>query len=288
VSYRLKKGRRLTRSLATVVNRQLSGAIRQVPSAGPGNPEAIHRVRMHLKKSRAALRLVRSTLGERFEAQNAALRDVGRLLSAIRDNEVLLATFDRLTRSLPEAERSGLAAVRGPLAERRTAAIQVGTAARIQWLLALIRVRSALRPWPAVGGAAVVDGWIDGFKRARKSWREMTQNPHPDRVHEWRKRVKSHWYHARLLRNFTPDASRHRRRQLRDLSVLLGDYHDLALLCEHLAARPEAFGTPAQVAIVERMSAVEQTELLETAIALGRELFGGKPAVFRLELKTHQ
>ena len=277
VSYRLKKGHKPSRSLASAVNRQVSAAIRQVLTAGPGNPEAVHQVRMHLKKIRAALRLIRSVLGERHEAQTSALRDAARLLSACRDDEVLLATFDRLSAKLPQTERSGLAAVREGLVERWTAAMQVCPADRVRWLLALIRLRSVLRPWPAVRGAAVASGWTDGFKRARKSWRELAENCHADRVHEWRKRVKTHWYHSRLLRTFTPDASRHRRRQLRDLSDMLGDFHDLELLRDHLASQPEAFGGADPVASFERVADAEQSGLLEKALALGRELFDGKP-----------
>ena len=279
MSYRLENGRKLVRSLATAVNRQLTAAIRQVLTAGPGNPEAVHQVRMHLKKTRAALRLVRSALGERSAALSGALRDIARRLSAGRDEEILLDTFERLTAALPQAGQAGqagLAGVREWLAQRRAAAMQIDPAERTQWLLALVRLQAALHHWPAACGAAVADGWLASFKRARQCWRALAQHRDPERVHEWRKRVKTHWYHSRLLRAHAPPGSRRRRRQLRKLSVLLGDFHDLAVLCDQMALRPEAFGTPDQVAEFARLAAAEQSRLVDLALALGQELFDRK------------
>lgn len=277
MSYRLKMGPKLTRSLAAAASRQLTGAIRQILTAGPGNPEAVHQVRMHLKKARAVLRLVGSAFDERYAALNRALRDVARLLSAGRDDEILLETFGRLTAALPQDERTELAVVNERLARRRAAAMQIRTADRIQWLLALVRLQSALLPWPATGRAALAAGWRAGFKRARKSWLELAHDRDPEHVHEWRKRVKSHWYHARLLRGHTPDGSRQRRRQLRNLSVLLGEFHDLAVLRDQMELRPGDFGGPAQVACFERLAAAEQSRLLDLALVLGGELFDRKP-----------
>ncbi len=277
MSYRLKKGRKLHRSLATAVNRQLTAAARQVLTAGPGNPEAVHQVRMHLKKTRAALRLVRSALGERSAALSGALRDIARRLSAGRDEEILLATFERLTATLPQAGQAGQAGVREWLAQRRAAAMQIGPVDRIQWLLALVRLQTALHCWPAACGAAVADGWLASFKRARNCWRALAQHRDPEHVHEWRKRVKTHWYQSRLLRAHLPPGSRQRRRQLRKLSILLGDFHDLAVLCDQMALRPEAFGTPDQVAGFARLAAAQQSRLVDLALVLGQEVFDRKP-----------
>ena len=57
----------------------------------------VHETRKHLKKARAALRLVRKEIGRGlFRQQDHCLRDVGRLISEIRDAEVRLQTVRQL------------------------------------------------------------------------------------------------------------------------------------------------------------------------------------------------
>lgn len=276
MAYRLKNGRKPSRSLASAVNRQLIGAIQQILTAGPANPDAIHQARLHLKKIRAALRLIQSAPDGQFKTKSTALRETAHLLSTCRDEEVLLTTFDRLTASVDPDTQIGLAAVRARLVERHTAALKVGTTDRIRWLLALLRLRSTLFPWPAADAAVIADGWADGFKRARKSWWEAVLSRQEEAVHEWRKRVKIHWYHSRLLRDFTPDAFRLRRRLLYNLSMILGDFNDLSLLRGHLATQPDIFGGPEATAFLAELAGTEQTKLLDTALVLGRDLFDRK------------
>jgi len=57
----------------------------------------VHETRKHLKKARAALRLVKKEIGRGlFKRQDHCLRDVGRLISDIRDAEVRLQTVRQL------------------------------------------------------------------------------------------------------------------------------------------------------------------------------------------------
>jgi CHAD domain-containing protein len=275
--YRLEKGRKLNRSLKKAVDDQLSGAIRQLLTAGPGNPDGIHQVRKHLKKTRAILRLLRAALEERYQSQNCALRDAARLLSTRRDDEILLEIFDRLTAPLSPEEQERLALVRARLSERKAVAIRIGAIDRMYVLIMLLRLNAVVRRWPAIRCGTVSKGWKKGFKRARRGWRKVEQSGDPVRVHEWRKRVKIHWYHTRLLQSFAPETLSRRRERLRELSVLLGDFHDLTVLREQMAFRPADFGKPDQVARLDQLAETEQVRLLGKARSLGRELFAQKP-----------
>ena len=44
----------------------------------------------------------------------------------------------------------------------------------------------------------------------------------PEIFHDWRKRVKDHWYHSRLLQGFWPAGIRPHRKAVKELSELLG------------------------------------------------------------------
>jgi CHAD domain-containing protein len=276
MAYRLQKGRKLNRSLKKAVSRQLTGAIHQLLTAGRENPDGIHEVRKHLKKVRAALRLIRTPLDDRYQPQNDAARDAARCLSTARDDEILPEIFERLTGSLPPEERKGFASVRVRLNNRQVAAQSIQAADRHRTLLTLIRLNGAVQEWPDVSEEAVRDGWKAGFKRARKAWKEVEQNAEPLRMHAWRKKVKTHWYQTRLLQDLLPGISP-RLEPLRELSVLLGAFHDLAVFREQTEILPADFGTPDQVETLNRLAAAEQSSLLEKALALGKELFNRKP-----------
>lgn len=277
MAFRLKPGKKLNRSLRDAAAGQLDDAIRQLLIAGPDHPEGVHDVRKHLKKLRAMLRLLRPGLGDRYPAQNAALRDAARLLSAGRDDEVLLQTFERLTASLAPEAQAGFAPVRARLEARRAAALNVPARDRLRALIALVRMRPAVRRWPAADREALFRGWKRGFKRARKSWREAEQDGGSLQVHEWRKRIKVHWYQTRLLQPYARERLGRRREKLRRLAEMLGEFHDLAVLREQLALDPGGFGAPEQTAFLDGQAAAEQARLLEQALPLGRDLFDGKP-----------
>lgn len=281
MAYRLKKGRKLNRSLKQAVSSQLAGAIRQILTAGPGNPEGVHQVRKHLKKTRAALRLIRTALDERYEPQNRAMRDAARRLSVWRDDEILLGTFDRITAPLSPEEQERLAPVRARLFERKAAAISVRASDRMYALIMLFRLKAAVRRWPAVGHGTISKGWKKGFQRARQGWQAVEQDADPLRVHEWRKRVKTHWYHTRLLQPFVPEEFRGRREDLRKLSILLGHFHDLTVFRGQLAFQPEVFGTPKQAETLHGLAEAEQSRLLAEALPVGRKMFGHESARLR-------
>lgn len=77
------------------------------------------------------------------------------------------------------------------------------------------------------------------YRRGRTGRKRAFAAPTTERLHEWRKRVKYHWYHVRLLQNVWPEPMKVRRRELKVLADLLGDDHDLAVLRQLLLSAPE-------------------------------------------------
>ncbi len=90
--------------------------------AAKGDPtEAVHDVRKGFKKVRAALRLAREELGdETYRAENYAFRDAARPLTEVRDAQMLVETFDKLTKALAgEVDAPAIAKVRDALGRPR-------------------------------------------------------------------------------------------------------------------------------------------------------------------------
>src|SRR5207253_5275561 len=97
MSYELKNDQALGDNLHRICRKQIEAAIAVTTGEKKASDTLVHEVRKHLKKARAALRLIRKEIGHGlFRAQDRCLRDVGRLTSEIRDAEVRLQTVRQL------------------------------------------------------------------------------------------------------------------------------------------------------------------------------------------------
>src|SRR5438309_9690723 len=135
MSYQLKHGQNLGDNLRRICRKQIEAAIAITTCEKKANDSPVHEMRKHLKKARAALRLVRKEIGRGlFREQNRCLRDVGRLTSDIRDAEVRLQTVRQLQEVTQRHGRSAYGKLGGMLildlhtfiaasAERQTQAV---------------------------------------------------------------------------------------------------------------------------------------------------------------------
>src|SRR5947209_19164592 len=97
MSYQLKHRETLGENLRRICRQQIEGAIAVAKDEKKPNDTPVHETRKHLKKARAALRLVRKEIGGGLYRENDhCLRDVARLISDIRDAEVRLQTVREL------------------------------------------------------------------------------------------------------------------------------------------------------------------------------------------------
>src|SRR5947199_10154034 len=97
MSYELQQEETLGDSLRRICCKQIKDAVAIAKGEVETDDTPVHQMRKHLKKARAALRLVRKEIGRGlFREQDHGLRDVGRLTSEIRDAEVRLQTVMQL------------------------------------------------------------------------------------------------------------------------------------------------------------------------------------------------
>ena len=92
------------------------------------------------------------------------------------------------------------------------------------------------------GFEAIGPGLARGYRRGRRALREAVDRPTDEHVHEWRKSVKTLWYHVRLLEPAAPSVFAPAIEALDHLAEALGDDHDLAVLVERLASDPHRYG----------------------------------------------
>jgi CHAD domain-containing protein len=275
LAFQCKRGEAVPRAIRRIVTEQLDFAAEQLHTRTPSaRGVAVHEARKSIKKVRAVLRLMSNELGDVAEAGNTLLRDLARNLSAQRDAAVLVDTFDSLKDHLHDPKP--LAQFRTRLVRDRTQASRAPFPGAVAF--ALERVSERVRTWPlhTTGFAALAPGLGKAFHRARKAMVCARKNPTPQTLHEWRKRVKDHWYHMRLLEGVWTEPTRTYEKGLKDLETCLGDDHNLAVLRDRVAA----LGTGQEQTGLFPAIDHRQKQLRERALQVGARLYAQKPGDF--------
>lgn len=254
-----------------IAREEASQALEMVRATGELGPR-VHAMRKTVKKLRGLLRLVRPVFPH-AAAENAVLRDAGRGLSGLRDAAVQLATAELLAERLPEDRREEL------VFSFREAVAHHDARAEEEMLPPFAHVMDALilrsEGWHLTqdGWAAIEPGLAVTWTAARRAMKAARANPDADALHEWRKRVKDHWYQARLLKPIWPDLMDPHVRATDDLGERLGLMNDLAVFRERIEAAPLS---PELRAEAHDLATLRHAELMEQVIPLGRRLLAGK------------
>ena len=128
------------------------------------------------------------------------------------------------------------------------------------------------------GFAALSDGLHASYRRGRRALRKARQEPSNEAFHEVRKAVQAHWRQMSLLCRAWPEAIGVRVAAARELSQILGDDHDLAML--HAAATQAPDLSTAQVEAIGEICAGRQNDLRRKALARADRLYSEKPDAF--------
>jgi CHAD domain-containing protein len=251
MSYRLHFNDTLAEGFPRIASGQIDRAVTELAAEDAVAADVVHQVRKRCKKFRGLLRLIRGSFGAPYAQENAWFRDLARRLSGTRDADVLVECMDKLGAAFnADPQHGALLAVRRALAQRRDA-VHHATAEPVQLdeiagQLEDARIRALGWPLEVDGFDAVASGLMRTYRRARKALHAGYRKPTPERFHEWRKRVKYHWYHLRLLREIWPEQMKGRAAEAKRLADLLGDDHDLSVLRKTLARDGNILGDHGQ------------------------------------------
>lgn len=293
MGYELELDESIADGVRRIAHEQLENAFESFDETASGDvEEAVHDIRKRCKKLRGLARLVRPGMEDTYQRANTTFRDAARELSPIRDAHALLETFDDLlTAHAAQIPEGGVAAVRGALVGRAEAASdavreQQGRIERAAELMAAERVR--VDDWPVPDDFdAVAAGVAKTYKRGSKGLGRSVAAPTTEHFHEWRKRAKYSWYHVRLLHLSARSVLDPLASVLHDLSDVLGDDHDLAVLGEQLAAEPDEFGGPDEVDAARMLLDGRRADLQRRAVKLGARLYVEEPGVFAERLRGY-
>lgn len=277
--FRILDPRQAADEVRRIAREQIDRALGEIDDASLERGPTVHSVRKRCKKLRGLLRLVRKPLGKAYKRENACFRDASKSLADLRDAEVMVETHDALMERFgDEVRRSSFAPVKGKLTRRLNEL--VGEEQDVDERLAAFRAemvaaRERVADWPLdpAGFKPLAKGLRKTYRRGRKAMRRALRRERGKDFHQWRKRVKYHWYHLRLLEDCWPAVVGAREEALDRLSDLLGDEHDLSVF------RHRVTGGSIEIADESRREALlalvdrRQSELRDQAKRVGRRVF---------------
>lgn len=286
MAYRWKPDKSSRSNLRRLTTNQLRSAIDQLNDRLVERTDAVHEARLHLKKARSLLRLARPAVEDRYAQENARLRDVAHQLSRQRDAQAIVEAADKLARHAEQEwgcsddPLTMLRALRDQLAGRQAAEDDGMLDRRMPELTETLGAAAEdVERWAsrADEDGTIVAGFASSYRRARRALRAVLRGPTAENLHEWRKESKYHRYQVRLFQDAWPELLEVQYEQLKRLSDLLGDDHDLVVLRERVGDAPPAGLDEAAVDEIQRLVERRRQELQAEAIPLGRLLYAEKP-----------
>lgn len=284
MAFRFKKKESATESVQRLEADRIGRALEAL--SGSNRLEAVHEVRKEIKRVRAILRLVRDRIGAKaYRRQNRCLRDAAGRLGGARDAHVTLQALETLLDRYGEqvAPRSFAhvrSALRDHCREVCDRLIRDKASAAVGRSLQAAAARARKTSVHAKGWPAVARGLRRSYRSGREAFRVTRADPAPEKLHEWRKRVKDLWYQVCLLRGIWREEMRKLASELKTLSDCLGDDHDLFMLEHFLSCEASGNGAKNGVSALTGLIEARRTELQRAADYLGARLYLEKPDIF--------
>jgi len=175
---------------------EIADALQALWERRPPNDAAMHQVRKDLKRARAALRLLRDTVGDAaYSQENVELRDAARPLSGVRDAAVGLEVVrELLEREKKPARRAMLLEVRRTLREERSRArlrlLGGKRLAAIEYSLQDVGERAEYWRFPLHDAPLLRAGFERVYRKGRKTLKNARSEGSAKSLHESRKQVK--------------------------------------------------------------------------------------------------
>lgn len=281
--FQLKHDEPVPEGIKRIAGEEIGRAIQHLNGkSGVSRDEAVHEARKCIKKVRALLRLVTPGISGLVALENRRLRDAGRRISGLRDAGALIPVFDGLKKHLKGklGGRSLASIRRALLLHKHHLEEEVGNPESMRNLAAtLVQIRQSVKRWPlqADGFSAIEGGLEQTFRAGRKALAQARKRGGREDFHEWRKRVKDHWYHVRLLEKLWSGAMQGYEHSLKELEHALGEDLNLAILRDRILAGPAAKATGQMRDLLLGAIDSAQKDLRQRALAIGDKIYATKP-----------
>jgi CHAD domain-containing protein len=271
------------------IAREITGkAVRLASEKGRSLAVRTHEARKGVKKLRGLVRLVApaSKSPEALKDTYRHLRRAAKILAGRRDHDVIHITLNKIA-----AEGAKRAGGFGP---RNVAEVfkeltgldkgEIGDAAGQKDFAEFTAMISALRrdidAWNFHQSDlhALDRGYIATYNEARNGMLQILEKPTDKRLHGWRRLVKYHFYHARLLESIKAGSDSERIEKTKLLEEILGNHHDLVMLKERIKGLPKKRLEEQVYRSLLKQTKKRRRALEVKALSLASDLFADVPA----------
>ncbi len=256
--------------------------------------ETIHRTRKTIKRIRALLKMIRDETGYSFYyRENLCFRDLARKMTSVRDQKVLLDTFQqvmaRYPRLLQEKEQQAVRMhlINGLEERLKVLGEQEGGLKNIlnDLILATGRLGDSLE---LEDGFEAVQGGIQRiYRRGRKSLPLISGEPQLELLHEYRKSCRYLQFQMELLQPLYPVVLHSYAESIDDHTEALGRYRDQERLESFLESRflPD-LGANAIQTLNKKVSHRREKAFHQIALK-GRLIYAEKPGIFIRRIRQY-
>ncbi len=281
MAFRLEEDEKIGSGIKRVLTEEIDRAVGGLADPEVPKEKGIHDARRSCKRIRAVLHLIRWQLPDEFKTENRWFRDTAGKLARVRDAEAMVECFDDLAKDYSKTDLiEAYASVRDGLHSRRD---KVANGENANGYAAVVKgfrqARERIAGWTfeADGLDIVEKGLRRTYRQARRDMKRAAKSRATEDLHEWRKAVKYFWHQTEVLRRHVDLFRKNYREQFHQLSSILGDDHDLALLREMIIVDPEHYGSPDVVLAFVKVIDKRRKKLQNDALKIGREVFAEKP-----------
>lgn len=290
MAYRLKLKEPLHAGFHRIAAEQLDKVL-PGPEALGGNEKWVHETRRALKRTRALLRLVRSSLEPQvYLDENEALREIGRNLSPLRDRDVVAATLAKLepnaSRSLASAITWMKSTIQPNIADSANVALEdQASGVVVDALEALTHCRERLTELDLRGDRLEVlsEGLANSQRAGRKALRMLAEEDTEEALHSVRKRVQTYQRQMALLIAAWPELQHVRVEAAKQVARQLGEAQDLAVLAATVTGNATTQRRRAQAGLLVAACRERQRLCRDEAIPKAERLFALSPDAVGVE-----
>jgi CHAD domain-containing protein len=263
----------------------INNAIGCLEKPGPISDEEAHDVRKALKKARAALRLLRSAIGDvAYRRENVALRNASRSISPLREARAQVDSIRLLRERHLQRSASGWieleSKARGRL-ERMRKRLRGNSSAVLKATRLMSASKTRLNALQfRAGGRKDLDVSLRKiYRKSSKAFAVAKRRPSTISLHEWRRKAKYFANAVDMLgRHVSPRASALARKADR-LADWLGEEHDLAGLADALHDENSGLRSPLEMVGLRKALDARRVTLRRKALRLGKTLHAKRPKV---------
>ena len=284
MAFRLKLREPLPKGLKRVLREQIDSALHMCQNPAKERGVTVHEVRKHLKKLRAAMRLATGAVGKNCHScENRSVREIGRLISDLRDAQVRLQTFTELRdRAAKRSQELLFPRSEELLLLERESFSEAFAGWRKEAIPQLESVKARLMEWQLDGlnWQQICGAVAKIYKRGQRGLAKTIADPVSENFHEWRKGVKDIWYQLRILQPLNRVVLEEMAHDAEVLGELLGCEHDLDFLLARLEKEigDEAFA--GELAQLQKLICKRCKRLRRDALELGRRFYAEPAKAF--------